>query len=247
MKLIDQVGKVFGKLTVISYDGNEHWKCQCICGNFVSAYIQRLRQGRYTCCGSIRCKLKIDIVGQRFGRLIVFNDFKYVKKSKYNRSYVKVKCDCGVEKYVMTTGLLGGDITSCGCYKREMQEEKIFKPYRRSLGRDENINLTGVNKLRREWFRRNDIKPKVLKRDNYSCLFCSTNTSKSNPLQIHHIDPVSKNPAAWSEYNNLITVCKNCHYSILHPNHNMHIINEGLTEFLIFVASSRTKTITSTN
>ncbi len=205
MKLIDQTGKLFGKLTVISYDGNEHWKCQCSCGNFISAYIQRLRQGRITSCSSIRCKLKTDIVGQRFGRLIVHDDFKYEKKTgKWNRSYVKVTCDCGIEKYVMTVGLLGGDITSCGCYKREMQEEKIFKPYRISKGKNPNERLIAP-------FRTVRIKKQLLKRDSYKCVLCGCQNSQTNKLQLHHIIPVTHNYKLEDDWSNIVTVCTTCH------------------------------------
>lgn len=210
MKLIDHTGKPFGKLTVISYDGKEHWKCQCSCGNFISAYIQRLRQGRITSCGSIRCKLKTDIVGQRFGRLVVHDDFKYEKKSKWNRSYVKVTCDCGTEKYVMTIGLLGGDITSCGCYKREMQEEKIFKPYRISKGVDENIPMTKENTRYRSIFQAKGLKKAIIIRDKYTCKLCNV-TYKYPELRVHHIVPISDDPAKLASKDNLITLCVPCH------------------------------------
>lgn len=232
MKLIDQTNKVFGKLTVISYDGNEHWKCRCSCGNFISAYIQRLRQGRITSCGSIRCKLKTDIVGQRFGRLVVFDDFKYMKKSgRWNRSYVKVKCDCGIEKYVMTVGLLGGDITSCGCYKREQQEEKVFKPYRISKGLDPNERIISTFRIAR-------VKKELLKRDDYKCVLCGSINKQDNKLQLHHIVPVSHNALLENVWSNIVTVCKSCHFNSCHDG-SWHKIDLIVAKQLQNIASIR--------
>ena len=214
MKLIDQVGKIFGKLTVISYAGNEHWNCKCSCGAECLGKTQRLLSGRHTSCGSIRCKLKTDIVGQRFGRLIVFDDFKYEKKSgKWNRSYVKVKCDCGIEKYVMTVGLLGGDITSCGCYKREMQEEKIFRPRRIAQGLDPNIAMScRIDLLRSKSNGNKFLQPFLKFRDGNKCGLCNCGKSIGNNLYMHHIIPMYANLLEHDDPNNLITLCKNCHY-----------------------------------
>ena len=47
------------------------------------------------------------------------------------------------------------------------------------------------------------IKPKILKRDNYSCKLCSSKTK----LEVHHIDGNKHNNTQY----NLITLCKNCH------------------------------------
>ena len=56
---------------------------------------------------------RIDLVGQRFGRLTVIE--KTALKSK-NRSIMwQCKCDCGNDKLVPATELRRGHIKSCGC------------------------------------------------------------------------------------------------------------------------------------
>ena len=53
--LKDWVGKQFGVLTVIAYDGKRdkkhYWKCRCECGNEVSVCQSSLQSGHTTSCG----------------------------------------------------------------------------------------------------------------------------------------------------------------------------------------------------
>lgn len=53
----------------------------------------------------------------------------------------------------------------------------------------------------------------VMSRDNNECLLCSG----KEHLQIHHIIPVKILPALQEEMRNLATICKQCHYSKVHP------------------------------
>lgn len=56
-----------------------------------------------------------NIVGQRYGRLVV-SSFSHMSGKT---SYWKVKCDCGVEKIVAKSAL-GRTTKSCGCYNKEL-------------------------------------------------------------------------------------------------------------------------------
>ena len=58
----------------------------------------------------------IDLIGQRFGRLVV-KEIMYNESQK--RNYAYCLCDCGKEKLVNISGLRGGRITSCGCFHKE--------------------------------------------------------------------------------------------------------------------------------
>ena len=199
----------FGKLTAISYDKGGKWNCLCQCGTTCVRSITALKTNR-AYCGSIRCKIKTDIVGMRFGRLLVLDDFKLEKRSgKWNRSYVKVHCDCGIEKYVMTAGLLGGYIQSCGCYKIDMQEEKIRKPYRISKGLDPNLRIIPPIRIKR-------IKKELLQKDRFKCVLCGCKNTTLNKLQLHHIIPVSIDITKENDWSNIITVCKHCHFNKCH-------------------------------
>lgn len=54
---------------------------------------------------------RIDIMGQRFGRLVAVQE--YPRKGKERRWLCK--CDCGNEKIIMMMNLRSGATQSCGC------------------------------------------------------------------------------------------------------------------------------------
>lgn len=63
---------------------------------------------------------KVDLVGQRFGRLVVL----YECDERRNGGVVWCCCcDCGNEINVRSGDLISGHTTSCGCYQRERTAE----------------------------------------------------------------------------------------------------------------------------
>lgn len=60
---------------------------------------------------------KIDLTGQRFGRLLVK---KEIDKSRCGSIMWECLCDCGKRTIVRGTHIRSGAIKSCGCYKREI-------------------------------------------------------------------------------------------------------------------------------
>ena len=67
---------------------------------------------------------RIDLIGQRFGRLTVISLNEEISKQK-RHSYWNCKCDCGNEKVVWGADLKRGRTNSCGCYNRQMQSDKM--------------------------------------------------------------------------------------------------------------------------
>lgn len=72
---------------------------------------------------------RIDISGQRFGKLTVLNfeRTERIEKAYGNVSYVsyyKCKCDCGNEKIINKNNLVTGNTKSCGCYVRSWRKER---------------------------------------------------------------------------------------------------------------------------
>lgn len=61
-----------------------------------------------------------DLNNQRFGRLTVLD--KYIKftnaRNRKERKWL-CRCDCGTEKYILERSLLYGNMSSCGCQKKE--------------------------------------------------------------------------------------------------------------------------------
>lgn len=62
-------------------------------------------------------KPKIDLSGQRFGKL---TPIEYVGKDKRSNSLWKCKCDCSGEKIVKHAHLTAGHTVSCGCAKADV-------------------------------------------------------------------------------------------------------------------------------
>ena len=68
-------------------------------------------------------KVRIDITGQKYGRLTVLN-YAYTKNKI---AHWKCKCDCGNIKVVKGPRIKNGDIKSCGCLRRELARKKSTK------------------------------------------------------------------------------------------------------------------------
>jgi len=67
---------------------------------------------------------KIDITGQRFGRLVVLSDTG--KKSGIHTIWL-CQCDCGKLVEVRGSDLRSGDTKSCGCLRKEIAKEIVKK------------------------------------------------------------------------------------------------------------------------
>ena len=65
--------------------------------------------------------MKTDsLIGKTFGRLTILNvDHIGPSRNKYYRCV----CSCGQKKIVSRSGLISGDIVSCGCYREEHKRE----------------------------------------------------------------------------------------------------------------------------
>ena len=81
---------------------------------------------------------KVDITGQRFGRLVAVSETDHY--SGVNRKWMCV-CDCGNEKIVSKDRLKSGVTRSCGCLMREsrlthgMTGKPIYESYRSMMKR----------------------------------------------------------------------------------------------------------------
>lgn len=84
-------------------------------------------------------KVKNDITGNRYGRLLVL---KHIKEAKW-----KCQCDCGNIVIVKSSHLMGGSTKSCGCLKKEIQhgmaETRIYHIWENMVQRTTNPKATG--------------------------------------------------------------------------------------------------------
>lgn len=122
----DLTGQKFGRLTVVSYYGhkenikshNNFWVCKCDCGNESVVETVSLTSGGTKSCG---CLLKNDLTGRIFGRLTVICKDEYWTK-KYKCTTYKCQCQCGNVKYIRHTSLISGNIRSCGCIAKDIED-----------------------------------------------------------------------------------------------------------------------------
>lgn len=207
------VGSIFGRLIVQRDIGRRNgtvlWQCKCICGNIINVRSSELSRSDGTrSCGCLQKEMirnykRIDLIGQRFGRLSV------IKESE-RRSGGKIvwicKCDCGKEAYVASGDLKNGHTKSCGC----LQKEKAIYNARilgfAMRGYNHPNWRGGVAKYKRIMWNEDFLKS-IRKRDFCKCQICGTNKSI---LDIHHIDCDKSNCVS----GNLITLCRSCHKKV---------------------------------
>lgn len=142
-KLIDLTGQRFGKLTVLNRAEDKvlpsgyktvMWNCICDCGN-TSVVSGKNLNHKYTptrSCGCGMHQIRNNLVGQKFGRLMVVEKVKgKMLKSGYEQQTYRCVCDCGNETILPYSALMTGNTTSCGCYAKELSG-KIHRTHGKS-------------------------------------------------------------------------------------------------------------------
>ena len=123
MAFKNEIGNKYGKLTVIkraenTKDGKTRWVCQCECGKEIIAFGTNLRKGNTKSCGCLRAQHLIkDLIGQKFGRLLVVS--RSSNRSKRGVIW-KCECECGSIIEVVSPDLTTGNTKSCGCLKADL-------------------------------------------------------------------------------------------------------------------------------
>lgn len=105
------------------------WECQCECGNITYVCTNYLTTGNTKSCGcyhkeQISNLARRDLTGQRFGKLIALYP---TDKRTDNKVIWHCKCDCGNECEIVSTHLISGHTSSCGCIRYSIGEERIVK------------------------------------------------------------------------------------------------------------------------
>jgi hypothetical protein len=126
---------------------------------------------------------KINLIGQRFGKLIVLSE----NSIRTNSGQIRwnCKCDCGLETITRGYDIINGRTTSCGC---------------NTGGHKEGENYTDLSKLR-YWSK------SVKNRDNNKCQKCDM---KKHEMNAHHIIHRNNKDLRF-EISNGITLCRFCH------------------------------------
>lgn len=127
-KKLNLIKKRFGRLLVLKESGRGKqgqvlWECICDCGNVVVVKGDLLMNGHTKSCGCLHKEgltksnkqRAFDLVGQRFGRLLVLKKVYNIKRLSW-----LCLCTCGNEVIVNTGNLMNGSTVSCGCLQREV-------------------------------------------------------------------------------------------------------------------------------
>lgn len=135
------IGNKYGLLTVKSETNQRKrnsvlWECECECGNICYVTSVDLEHDRVNSCGCLTHKSRYeDLIGQRFGRLVVVEECGV--SSKRNQVW-KCRCDCGNEIKTEAYRLKNGMTKSCGCLQKdkakEMCKERAFDLTGRQYG-----------------------------------------------------------------------------------------------------------------
>lgn len=128
-KVNELVGKKFGRLTVVSFEGvNNHrkaiWMCDCDCGNTKTVVGSSLISGGTVSCGCYQSsetkkRFSKDMTGKKFNRLTVINREGTHVSGRSKLALWRCKCECGKEVVVRGSSLRNGTTKSCGCVQRE--------------------------------------------------------------------------------------------------------------------------------
>lgn len=205
-KQLQLTGQRFGRLLVLRKVGqNKHksnlWECQCDCGIIKNIPTGSLVSGNTQSCGCIRI---LQLVGQRFGKLIVI---ERVGKNKQGNYCWKCSCDCGNETVVSGSHLRKNAIKSCGCGHIFPNKEGVFNDLLRIYKRNARTRKLSFE-LTKEEFR---------KLVNGDCYYCGVEPSQTHYSRRRHskyiyngIDRVDNNKGYLTE--NCISCCGLCNY-----------------------------------
>ena len=117
----DWSGKRVGHLTVgtrVASDkqNNAQWSCKCDCGNEVVVRGSFLKRQLYCSqsCQLLLEKIRLDITGQRFGRLTAV---RFLKIGAARKSKWLFMCDCSNQVETLADEVLNGNTRSCKCIR----------------------------------------------------------------------------------------------------------------------------------
>lgn len=132
------------------------WEFLCDCGKIIINQSRHVKRGKVTNCGCVKEKIKNEIKGKRFGKLVALE----ITNKKRGRNFIwRCLCDCGNETHVSRPDLTTGNTKTCGCskienlikataakkkdfypsktaeYKREHQRKRLLDPKNKIHGR----------------------------------------------------------------------------------------------------------------
>lgn len=181
---INEIGNVYGRLTVISQAEYEqkgfYWNCECTCGNNCVVLGSNLRRGCTKSCGCLSRETardihRVDETGNKYNKLYVIN-FSHINRGE---AYWNCSCDCGNLCIIQGSNLRRGSVKSCGCLQR--RQGKDSPNWKGGL-----VLIRQMIRLMPEY---NIWHRAVLIKDTYTCQYSGI---KGSSLQVHHKKPLNQ-------------------------------------------------------
>lgn len=159
----------------------------------------------------MRGRKRLELVGKRFGRLVVKMS---AGEDRYGKSLFLCKCDCGNTKVIIGSSLVQRFTKSCGCLQKEIVRDLRILPG----------NEAGFRKLLqryKRWARRGGREFKLTEDEfrtitQQNCYYCGTKPSKTivggaataEPYIYNGVDRVDNTGNYTTE--NCVPCCKIC-------------------------------------
>lgn len=208
-KTNDIIGKQFGLLTVISYNGiNPNYKraekvylCSCKCGNTTLANRSALIKGEKKSCGCLRGKNNfLNLTGEKFGNLTVLE--RLPNKNKH--IVYRCICECGNYREVASTRLKSGEITSCGCSGYKLEHHHLSNTRLCRIWRNMKTRCYNKNSPNYKYYGEKGVLICDEWRNSFSAFYdWSINNGYSDNLTIDRINPFGNyepNNCRWVTY-----------------------------------------------
>lgn len=160
-----------------------------------------------------------NIVGNRYGKLLVLNPLESKQYGKYKKRSWECLCDCGNKTSITTSLLINGKTKSCGCLHKIASVQNSLKSRHKIANKDAASNsiysqYKGNAKARKYIFELTKEEFRNLIKQN--CFYCGTkplnlyNTSYYN-LLYNGIDRLDNTQGYTLE--NSVSCCKMCNIS----------------------------------
>lgn len=199
-------GDRFGTRTIIKEVQKRGYKryflVKCDCGIESEVSLHSLRnKNKSNKCRT--CSKSIDLTGMIFNYVTVLSKSH---QNKYGQWIYNCQCVCGKKYEVKGDSLKKGK--SCGCKNQKGESHFNYGKF----GENSSAWKGGIINYNYEKDTRTYIKlcinPKIIQRDNNTCVCCNTRNELKN---VHHIYSYKHFEQLRTNEYNLITLCLSCH------------------------------------
>jgi 5-methylcytosine-specific restriction endonuclease McrA len=152
---------------------------------------------------------RINLVGQKFGRLVVK---EFAGKDKFEKALWLCVCVCSNETIVQSRNLKNGNTRSCGCLQREISSQKVIPEEEYEIRKKER-NYRGTKKYKK-------LRDEIWEEFKYKCFICEKPLNRSHGRKkdggevahLHSLKELNYDLERFHKKDNLMLLCHKCHY-----------------------------------